>query len=110
MQLKYRFKQLTRNGMWTSDSVFEGPYDAVVHEVIAGHVVGQARAAVEEATGRVIYAVDARGACTQASIALFESGSGLSLHGSPPAPVAHEEWSRRRHDVAGRQRVGASWH
>jgi hypothetical protein len=45
----------------------------VVHEVIAGHVLGQARAAVEESTGRVIYAVDARGACTPASIELFES-------------------------------------
>jgi len=73
MQLRYRFKQLTRSGMWTSDSIFEGHFDAVVHEVIAGHVLGQARAAVEESTGRVIYAVDARGACTPASIELFES-------------------------------------
>jgi len=105
MQLRYRFKQLTRNGMWTSDSIFEGHYDAVVREVIA-------RAAVEESTGRVIYAVDALGACTPASIALFESGLGVGvgLRDHAERSVESCERSRRRHDVAGHRRMGTDYH
>ena len=94
-RLRYRFKQLTRHGMWTSDSVFEGSHDDVVREVLDGHVMGQARAAVDEASGRVIYAVDARGFCNATAIALFE-GAGTRIGGST---ADHPERSRRRCDA-----------
>ena len=71
--MKFRFRQLTRKGMWTSPGVFEGEYDEIVASVREGHIVGQPRAAVEVESGRVIYSVDAQGRSTQASAALFES-------------------------------------
>lgn len=71
MKLRYRYMQVTREGMWTSDEVFEGEYRQAVQGVIAGHLMGQPRAAVEEGTGAVIYSLDAKGEGTAASVKLF---------------------------------------
>ena len=78
MKLKYRYKQLTRDGMWTSDEVFEGEYRQAVQGVIAGHLMGQARAAVEEGTGSVIYSLDAKGEGTADSVKLFAPTSAVA--------------------------------
>jgi hypothetical protein len=72
--MQFRFQQITRQGLWTSESVFEGDYAEIVAQVIAGHVLGQPRAAIERGSERVIFALDASGQATPASRGLFELG------------------------------------
>lgn len=72
--IKFRIQQLLPGGeKWTSDAVFEGEYRAAVQNVIAGFLGGQPRAAIEEGTGRVVYALDAKGQATAAAVALFNT-------------------------------------
>ena len=69
--MKFRFQQITRKGLWTSQGVFEGDHDDIVRSVDMGHVIGEPRAAIEEHSGLVIYALDAQGRNTPAAAAMF---------------------------------------
>lgn len=73
MKLNYRLQQHTPEGLWTSEAVYQGEYREAVRAVLAGHLKGQPRAAVEEGTGRVVYALDARGDATAAAVKLFNT-------------------------------------
>ena len=69
--MKFRFQQITRRGLWTSQGVFEGDHGDIVRSVDVGHIIGEPRAAIEEHTGLVIYALDAQGRQTSAAVAIF---------------------------------------
>ena len=71
--MKFRFQQITRRGLWTSQGVFEGDSGDIARSVDVGHVFGEPRAAIEEHTGLVIYALDAQGRHTPAAAAMFTS-------------------------------------
>ena len=59
---KWRYVQRLPDGtVWTSDQVFEGEQVRAVQGVIAGFLIGQPRAAIEEGTGRRMYALDGKG-------------------------------------------------
>jgi hypothetical protein len=73
MNMRWKYQQDTPEGRWTSTEVFEGDTRAAVQGVIAGHLLGQPRAAIEEGTGRVVYALDAHGNATAAAAKLFDS-------------------------------------
>ena len=74
MNLKWRYQQDTPDqGRWTSSEVFEGDYRRAVQGVVAGHLLGQPRAAIEEGTGRVVYALDAQGLPTAVAVQLFST-------------------------------------
>ena len=73
--MKFKFQQITRQGLWTSECVFEGDYADIVAQVVQGHVLGQPRAAIEHGSDRVIFALDADGQATPASAALFGIGA-----------------------------------
>lgn len=92
--MRWKYQQDTPQGRWTSEGVFEGDYRAAVQGVLAGHLLGHARAAIEEETGRVIYALDANGNATAAAVALFNS---LELAGEKqPAGAAPAQRQRAR--------------
>ena len=72
--IRWRYQQITRSaGLWTSDAVSEGEYRQAVQGVVAGHLLGEPRAAVEEGTGRVVYAIDAHGRATSDAVQLFST-------------------------------------
>lgn len=72
--LHWRYQEILKDGSkWTSDEVFKGEYRHAVQGVVGGHTSGQHRAAVEEGTGRVVYALDARGAATAAAVTAFST-------------------------------------
>lgn len=72
--LRWRYQQYTKSGgLWTSDEVFEGDYRRAVQGVIAGALLGEPRAAIEEGTGRVIYALDERCMATAAAVRMFNT-------------------------------------
>lgn len=72
--LKWRYQQHRKDGtIWTSEAVFTGEYRSAAQGVMAGLLIGEPRAAIEEETGRVIYAVDANGAATAAAVKLFST-------------------------------------
>jgi len=73
--VKFRFQQITRQGLWTSECVFEGDYADIVAQVVQGHVRGQPRAAIEHGSDRVIFALDADGRATLAAAGLFGLGA-----------------------------------
>ena len=84
--ISWRYQQDTPDqGRWTSTEVFTGRYRDAVQGVIAGHLMGQPRAAIEEGTGRVVYALDAKGLATAAAVKLFNA---LQLAGEVVAPGA----------------------
>lgn len=93
MNMRWKFQQDTPQGRWTSTEVFEGDYRAAVQGVIAGHLLGQSRAAIEEGTDRVIYALDAHGNATADAVKLFNS---LELAGAerPVGAPDGAPWAR----------------
>ena len=94
MNIRWKYQQDTpEGGRWTSTEVFEGEYRAAVQGVIAGHLLGQPRAAIEEGTGRVVYALDALGNATAAAVKLFGS---LELAGDkrPAGTPAGAPWAQ----------------
>jgi hypothetical protein len=95
----WRYQQDTSEGRWTSTEVFEGDYPAAVQGVVAGHLLGQARAAIEEGTGRVVYALDAQGNATAAAVKLFNS---LELAGEklPAGAPAGAPWAQSQRSEA----------
>jgi hypothetical protein len=74
MKLKtFRIHQLLRDGrMWRSSVTQTGDLSAARLEVMVGHCRGQPRAAVEEGTGVVIFAVDGDCRGTMEAVALFD--------------------------------------
>lgn len=93
--MRWKYQQDTPQGRWTSTEVFEGDYRAAVQGVIAGHLLGQARAAIEEETGRVVYALDANGNATAAAVKLFNA---LELTGEkrPAGTPDGAPWAQAR--------------
>lgn len=84
--LRWRYQQLTKaSGPWTSSEVFEGDYRKAVQGVVGGALLGEPRAAVEEGTGRVIYAVDDKGNATALAVKLFGT---IELAGGRPGETA----------------------
>jgi len=72
--LKWHYQQHRKDGtVWTSEAVFTGEYRNAAQGVVAGFLVGEPRAAIEDETGRVIYAVDAKGAATADAVKLFST-------------------------------------
>ncbi len=72
--LKWRYQQHRKDGtQWTSETVFQGEYRQATQGVLAGFLIGEPRAAIEEETGRVVYAVDAKGAATADAVKLFST-------------------------------------
>lgn len=72
-KLTWRYQQFTPRGKWTSEYTFDGEYRHACQGVIAGFLQEQPRAAIEEGTGRVIYALDEKGRPTAAAVALFDT-------------------------------------
>ena len=72
--LKWRYQQHRKEGtVWTSEAVFTGEYRKAAQGVVAGFLIGEPRAAIEEETRRVIYAVDEKGQATAAAVTLFST-------------------------------------
>ncbi len=93
MNMRWKYQQDTPQGRWTSTEVFEGDYRAAVQGVIAGHLLGQARAAIEEGTGRVVYALDAHGNASAAAVKLFNS-LGLAGEKRPAGTPDGAQWAQ----------------
>jgi hypothetical protein len=66
--IKWRYHQILPTGRDGTANRWVSPD---VQGVMAGHLGGQPRAAVEEGTGLVVYALDAKGQATAAAVALF---------------------------------------
>ena len=75
--MKFRFQQRPPRGLWTSLDVFEADYPAIVRMVREGHVLEQPRAAVEVGSGRVLFALDARGRASPAAARLFSDPTAM---------------------------------
>jgi hypothetical protein len=59
--MRIRYEQTTTDGLWTSD-VFTVRDDREARQgVVAGHVYGSERRAVDADTGRTVYGLDAKG-------------------------------------------------
>lgn len=81
--LRWRYRQILPDGsLWTSEAVFDGELRHAAQGVIAGSLFGQPRAAIEERSGRVLFALDRYGLNTEQASALFRP-SANELHADP---------------------------
>jgi hypothetical protein len=70
--LKWRYWQHSKKGLvWTSSGVHKGGHDLAVIGLKAGWLADEPRAAIEEGSGRVLYAVNASGRETPDAAELF---------------------------------------
>lgn len=98
-KIKYRLHQQLKDGTtWTSCEAYEREYRHAVQDVLVGFIPGEPRAAIEEGTGRVVYALDATGQPTAAAVKLFstiELAGGTRQAVAPTSAVAEQKVSRK---------------
>jgi hypothetical protein len=87
--ISYRLQQILPDGtLWTSSESYERDTRHAAQSVLAGFLCGQPRAAVEEGTGRVIFAVDAKGRATTEAVQLFGTVEKVAVQAAAPVATA----------------------